>query len=954
MELTDSALWESWQREKDANAFSELLARHSGMVYGTCRRILANKADAEDAAQECFVQLMKAKIHVTDSLAPWLHTVATRRSLDLAKSRGRRAVRDTSYADSLTDTDDITDIELMALVDEVVEQLPDEHRGLIVARFFENRKLIDIAEEMGLAESTVRLRLTKAVEVLRSQLRTHGVTALSATITAVLGSKLIESAPASVILNINKLALAGAGTKTAVAATATTTGMSALAKVCLGAAIGGSFVIGLVMMRPPVKIEKNVAVIETAEENPSVSGGGFIRRSRDDSPDRKIEDNDILQLATNAPANAEDIIKKTEGDGTTLKIVHVSADTRSNYSAGDYQDVRGTVTDQNGEPIAQAKVDLIARTGIEGQRVYQQGDIHKIVEPRIMYHSGYSNRDGKFDIRRIGFMTADGIPTGEVILSVTAPGYQTSTQRITVTKSQEPKDLEVRLKPGINVYGTVNVTQKGKGSAGVVECVWFDGERMKDMVVVANYSGGFIMGFEGEGNGTFVVHSLQNGQAVFPQRGIFPGANFEFSFGAPARLIAVITDPYGEPMAGASVELDVRYPRSFSTPQYAANPKVSLKDEEIGTAITHESISGEFGLIQFPMLNAGPDFVVRVNGQESTPGQTISALAESIGPLSAGEERQWTGVVQPAADAMEITGKLTGIHGTDIIPDGRIMIEHVESGTEEFITVYPGGARGQDGTFTLKLPEQGTYVLWPAYDHGDLPHFKKKYGVRLTMRPGGSQFIGFRIPSLFSYGWMIVDENHMPVSGATIEVVADDTIMPHRNTNGTFGYSWRGNFIPNEITYFAEISKNGYATVRTRPFVGSPYEEQDLELVVLHETGSFQGIFVDHNGEPLRNMEMTAQLKSDEFLTYRKGKASNTAQATTRTNEEGAFIFRNSLPAVEGILTVYWEPQEGRTVAADLEVELVPQMSLDVGVVVDPSRASNSVHVGESGIRIRQ
>ena len=59
---TDRVLWESWRRERDADAFAELVSRHAGLVYGVCRRVLGNDSEAEDAAQECFVQLLDAPV----------------------------------------------------------------------------------------------------------------------------------------------------------------------------------------------------------------------------------------------------------------------------------------------------------------------------------------------------------------------------------------------------------------------------------------------------------------------------------------------------------------------------------------------------------------------------------------------------------------------------------------------------------------------------------------------------------------------------------------------------------------------------------------------------------------------------------------------------------------------------------------------------------------------------
>jgi hypothetical protein len=52
VEQSDSALLENWVTRRDAEAITAIVARHSRMVFATCRRILGNPSDAEDVAQE--------------------------------------------------------------------------------------------------------------------------------------------------------------------------------------------------------------------------------------------------------------------------------------------------------------------------------------------------------------------------------------------------------------------------------------------------------------------------------------------------------------------------------------------------------------------------------------------------------------------------------------------------------------------------------------------------------------------------------------------------------------------------------------------------------------------------------------------------------------------------------------------------------------------------------------
>lgn len=61
MAISDAVLFEKWIAARDADAFAEIVSRHSAMVYSTCRRVLGNLSDAEDVAQECFIELARAK-----------------------------------------------------------------------------------------------------------------------------------------------------------------------------------------------------------------------------------------------------------------------------------------------------------------------------------------------------------------------------------------------------------------------------------------------------------------------------------------------------------------------------------------------------------------------------------------------------------------------------------------------------------------------------------------------------------------------------------------------------------------------------------------------------------------------------------------------------------------------------------------------------------------------------
>ena len=60
MSDSETAEFNRWARSRDAEAFEALVSRHAPMVFATCRRVLGDSGEAEDAAQETFEALVKA------------------------------------------------------------------------------------------------------------------------------------------------------------------------------------------------------------------------------------------------------------------------------------------------------------------------------------------------------------------------------------------------------------------------------------------------------------------------------------------------------------------------------------------------------------------------------------------------------------------------------------------------------------------------------------------------------------------------------------------------------------------------------------------------------------------------------------------------------------------------------------------------------------------------------
>ena len=85
MTAADADLLARYARVRDAEAFAELVRRYGGLVLGTCRRHCRDHADADDATQECFLELARQAGRIHGALPLWLHTVARRTAARLAQ-----------------------------------------------------------------------------------------------------------------------------------------------------------------------------------------------------------------------------------------------------------------------------------------------------------------------------------------------------------------------------------------------------------------------------------------------------------------------------------------------------------------------------------------------------------------------------------------------------------------------------------------------------------------------------------------------------------------------------------------------------------------------------------------------------------------------------------------------------------------------------------------------------
>jgi RNA polymerase sigma-70 factor (ECF subfamily) len=160
-------------REGDHEAFAALVDRHKRQVYGLAYRMLGDRSDAEDAAQEAFVRAYTrlATYQPDGRFGAWLLAIASHRCIDLLRSRGRRtptvALGKVAESDRfISQIDEPEELAIRAAVGDDVRRwlatLPPAYRLVLTLRYFHELSYSEIAATLGEPVSTVRMRLFRA------------------------------------------------------------------------------------------------------------------------------------------------------------------------------------------------------------------------------------------------------------------------------------------------------------------------------------------------------------------------------------------------------------------------------------------------------------------------------------------------------------------------------------------------------------------------------------------------------------------------------------------------------------------------------------------------------------------------------------------------------------------------------------------------------------------------
>jgi len=164
-------------RNSKTEAFEALAAQHEQAVYFLCLRMMGNREDALDCAQEAMLNAYRAfdRFKMDGLGKAWFLRIAHNVCIDELRKRRNVVSLDSLREEGFDPADHVTlspyaqleKKERHALLHQAVSQLPDDQKAVMVLRDFQDLSYDEIVEALNIPLGTVKSRLKRAREKIK-------------------------------------------------------------------------------------------------------------------------------------------------------------------------------------------------------------------------------------------------------------------------------------------------------------------------------------------------------------------------------------------------------------------------------------------------------------------------------------------------------------------------------------------------------------------------------------------------------------------------------------------------------------------------------------------------------------------------------------------------------------------------------------------------------------------
>lgn len=186
--MTDQELIQQVTENNDHSAFALLVEKYQKLVVNTCRGFVNSYADAEDLAQDVFIELFESlpDFRHESKLSTWIYRIAVNKSLNFVRKRKRESFFDSitslfgssegkngnsniDFSSNEADTE-IKSKELRIELKRAINSLPENQKIAFILNKYQDLSYKEVAEVMDISLSSVESLLFRAKGNLQKSL----------------------------------------------------------------------------------------------------------------------------------------------------------------------------------------------------------------------------------------------------------------------------------------------------------------------------------------------------------------------------------------------------------------------------------------------------------------------------------------------------------------------------------------------------------------------------------------------------------------------------------------------------------------------------------------------------------------------------------------------------------------------------------------------------------------
>lgn len=154
-----------------------LVERYQGAVFGLCYRMLGQREDAEDVAQDSILRAFRSLSgwDPTRPFKPWILAIAANRCRTFLEKRSRQPVNASDAVASLAEATNVETTDVAEELNIALGKLREDYRTCFILFYVQELSCAQIGEILGCPQGTVKTWLHRARKELAGHLQRRGV-----------------------------------------------------------------------------------------------------------------------------------------------------------------------------------------------------------------------------------------------------------------------------------------------------------------------------------------------------------------------------------------------------------------------------------------------------------------------------------------------------------------------------------------------------------------------------------------------------------------------------------------------------------------------------------------------------------------------------------------------------------------------------------------------------------